>query len=648
MKRFILTISIGLALLASGCAKMSDVTELVDEQAARIDDLENKISNIAEIVAQLQKNVTVTMLQETAEGYTIYFSDGKTAVIKNGAPGQKGEKGDTGEQGEKGDPGEKGEKGDPGEDGTGGDAYFSDIKIESDSITITFADKDATVVKLPKYKGSLGITAITYVPEYSDGVARIPYTTPESARLNAEFVIAPASAYKAVKSGIEDESIEVSLLYTTVLTKGATKSVIELTKANLAFDDQFNIVKLVDVPAADFVNATASFALSIKESDDCGVVSPFVFVEPELVKCEQLLNVVVNGGKGRVQIAGEFKYGMSTTKCVVSWTPGDGVKEFPVTRVEEAEPYSCIIPDLAEGTYEFTVITYDAEDNGSDPVIVTGKSYGSEYEAALVARPVASCAIDGENVVVTFGENPAGALASKFTYVDASDQEVTVDVTESSLILTSWKSKGSFKVTTTYKPEESAIDEFTAETAGTFPDINVKLVAKEGFSELIFDSDIPLSAWAGALWKGWDGDKTASNFAHSDNTNPKEFPFWYTFDLGQECQLCKYVHFGNPTANRIFDGGSLKSWEIYGRADKPVEDSWDGWTKLVSCESIKPSGRPNGDNTQEDIDRWLAGEEFEIPVEGLPAVRYIRVKVLDTWCHEGWILFSEFEFYKYE
>ena len=72
------------------------------------------------------------------------------------------------------------------------------------------------------------------------------------------------------------------------------------------------------------------------------------------------------------------------------------------------------------------------------------------------------------------------------------------------------------------------------------------------------------------LWKGWDGDKTASNFAHSDNTNPKEFPFWYTFDLGQECQLCKYVHFGNPTANRIFDGGSLKSWEIYGRADKPV------------------------------------------------------------------------------
>ncbi|MBP9986370.1 MAG: hypothetical protein KBT44_00405 [Bacteroidales bacterium] len=625
MKKIILTIAIGLTLLAAGCAKMSDVNALVDEQAARIDQLEGQVSNVSEIVAQLQKNVSVTRLQEEEDGYTIYFSDGKTAVIKNGA---------------------KGEAGRPGDPGKDGDAYFSDVKVDSDCITITFADAASTTVKLPLYKGSLGITAITYVPEYSDGVARLPYTSPETARLSAEFMITPAAAYNAVKAGLADGSVQAAVVYTSVKTKGETKASIELTKANVEFADALNVVKLVDVPATVFVNTSASFALSISEGDNCGVMSQFVFVEPELVKCEQLVNVVANGGKGRVQIAGEFNYGMSTTKCVVSWTPGDGSQEFPVTRVNEAEPYSCIVTDLPEGTYEFTVVTYDTENNSSDPVKVTGKSYGNEYEATLAAVAT-SCALSGNDVVVSFG-SAAGATANKLTYPDSNDQPVSVDVTEASVTLTDWKSNGEYTVSTTFKPEANAIDEFVATATGKFPDVHVKLVAKEGFSELVLANDIALTSWNGALWKGWDGDKTSSNFAHSDNTNPKAFPFWYTFDMGQECQLCKYVHFGNPTDNRIYDGGSLKSWEIYGRADAPTDDSWDGWTKLVSCESTKPSGQPNGQNTQEDVDRWMSGEEFEIPTEGLPTVRYIRVKVLDTWCHEGWMLFSEFEFYKYE
>ena len=44
----------------------------------------------------------------------------------------------------------------------------------------------------------------------------------------------------------------------------------------------------------------------------------------------------------------------------------------------------------------------------------------------------------------------------------------------------------------------------------------------------------------------------------------------------------------------------MKSWEIWGREDEPANSSWDGWTKLITCNSFKPSGKPVGENTDED------------------------------------------------
>ena len=41
----------------------------------------------------------------------------------------------------------------------------------------------------------------------------------------------------------------------------------------------------------------------------------------------------------------------------------------------------------------------------------------------------------------------------------------------------------------------------------------------------------------------------------------------------------------------------MKSWEIWGREDEPANSSWDGWTKLITCNSFKPSGKPVGENT---------------------------------------------------
>lgn len=94
-----------------------------------------------------------------------------------------------------------------------------------------------------------------------------------------------------------------------------------------------------------------------------------------------------------------------------------------------------------------------------------------------------------------------------------------------------------------------------------------------------------------------------------------------------------------------FQRGNLKTWEVWGRTDTPPADgSWDGWTKLMDCESHKPSGLPVGQHTAEDWEYLQAGEDFEFPAEA-PPVRYIRFKVLETWGGMDFIHFTEFTFW---
>ncbi len=59
---------------------------------------------------------------------------------------------------------------------------------------------------------------------------------------------------------------------------------------------------------------------------------------------------------------------------------------------------------------------------------------------------------------------------------------------------------------------------------------------------------------------------------------------------------------------------------------------------------IKPSGLPVGELTQDDWDARHAGDEFNVPLEA-PAVRYLRVEVLETWGRTQHFAISELEFW---
>lgn len=123
-------------------------------------------------------------------------------------------------------------------------------------------------------------------------------------------------------------------------------------------------------------------------------------------------------------------------------------------------------------------------------------------------------------------------------------------------------------------------------------------------------------------------------------------PQWFTFDMGRSVQLSRYKlwHRGHSSIVYAYQLGSPKKWEVWGMLETPdPTGSWDGWTLLMHSDSHKPSGE--GPVTTEDLNYATnLGEDFIFP-EGIPPVRYIRIKILETWGYVDYIYLQEISFW---
>ncbi len=372
--------------------------------------------------------------------------------------------------------------------------------------------------------------------------------------------------------------------------------------------------------------------------------------EGETIYASKLDSLVIRAGHDRVQVVGLLMYGRDTEKCLIKWMPDNDSVFIPVTRVNQIDTFRVFIENLKEGTYDFEITTFDKQGNKSIVQKKMAKTYGDVYMSTLLAREVQQIDINGKNLKVTFAPEVGDSINSEFIYENSAGEwsKIPVPFGTAFIDVTDWKSLGKYKVTTSHIPELNAVDTFKVCTPeGSLPEKikTISMVDKSGFKELILPGDIALNAWGGSLSKAWDGDITSGNFAHSDNTSPVTFPAWFTFDIGKLVTLSRFELNHIVRADLNYNAGNMKTWEIWGRADKPTDGSWDGWTKLLECNSFKPSGSPVGTNTAEDIEYIKNGEKFEFPA-GLPHTRYLRIKVLDSWSGQGFIHFSEFSVYE--
>lgn len=97
------------ALLAGACQKyddsvlknrIGDLENRVTTLESAVNTLNGNVSSVQTLVQALQDDITISVISKNKDGFTITFSDGQTAEIKNGEDGASGGKGDKGDKGD--------------------------------------------------------------------------------------------------------------------------------------------------------------------------------------------------------------------------------------------------------------------------------------------------------------------------------------------------------------------------------------------------------------------------------------------------------------------------------------------------------------------------------------------------------------------
>ncbi|MDR1719565.1 MAG: DUF5126 domain-containing protein [Dysgonamonadaceae bacterium] len=116
-------------------------------------------------------------------------------------------------------------------------------------------------------------------------------------------------------------------------------------------------------------------------------------------------------------------------------------------------------------------------------------------------------------------------------------------------------------------------------------------------------------------------------FFENGSTNPKSL----TFDMGDTYRISRI----RVNHYRRYEYMAARKWEVWGCSTTPPQDGdwdWPGWVKLAYMEQIKPSGLPGISYGEGDAEAWEAGTSGDVEVED--AVRYIRVRALESWATE--------------
>lgn len=341
---------------------------------------------------------------------------------------------------------------------------------------------------------------------------------------------------------------------------------------------------------------------------------------------------VVYNGRDRVKISWLRGADPKVTNAKIFWNNFTDSIEVEIPPTEDT--VNVLIEGLEERTYAFVIRTYDHAGNISVPVEVLGKVYGENYQSSLLNRVVlSSIMVPGLNkgkVFTQWADSDAsnGAIANEIAYTNVSGDTETIRLPSDStaLIIDEFKPGTTYRYRTLFLPDSLSIDTFYTDyhiqesiaLYGELPNDNFRIL------NLPTDAHDPNNPNDWSLNKIWDKQVVSpGGLAQTSNT-----PRWFSIDLGIEATITRLKLWQSP--DRIYMSGNPKVWEVWGSNNPDADGGWENWTLLTTCESVKPSGLPLGQNSAQDYQQAAMGEEYLLP-SNTPAVRYLRFKVLESW-----------------
>ncbi|MET0636075.1 MAG: DUF4998 domain-containing protein [Chitinophagaceae bacterium] len=354
-----------------------------------------------------------------------------------------------------------------------------------------------------------------------------------------------------------------------------------------------------------------------------------------------------NTGNLRAQLYWNPSPDPSITKFVVTWNNGASTLELPISNPDPNNVVKVTIPDLDEYVYSFSVVAYDNEGNKSIATEINNvRVFGSSYAATLLNRGVNEgnpyqFLPDG-TLQLNFNKRDTMNIATTIQYTNAAGEleERQLPADDNAIPIPDYKLGTTIKYKSSYIPAIGSIDTFNVVQFSDFPTI-IKITEcdKSLFQEVHLPTDIG-SEYGWVLSRLWDNITGQDQGFHTGGSG---MPQWFSIDLGLTAELDNFRLWQRE--NALYDVGNPKVFEVWG-SDSPASDgSWESWTKLQTFTSFKPSGLPPGQNSDADKTFAQAGEKFVFPA-GIPNVRYLRIKVLETWGGAGYLHLSELSFFK--
>lgn len=156
------------------------------------------------------------------------------------------------------------------------------------------------------------------------------------------------------------------------------------------------------------------------------------------------------------------------------------------------------------------------------------------------------------------------------------------------------------------------------------------LLDKKLFSAVnpnLVNGDLASNQYDRQMSNVWDGVIGNWNYIHTKW--PIEFPHRFTFDLGVEAKLSRIRTWQRSGDDVRWQHGAWRIFNVYGCKELPeiTDDPLHGWNLIGSFTSVKPSGLPQGQVSDEDIQLIADGEEFQFD-RSADAVRYVRFEIL--------------------
>ncbi|WEK35671.1 MAG: DUF4998 domain-containing protein [Candidatus Pseudobacter hemicellulosilyticus] len=368
----------------------------------------------------------------------------------------------------------------------------------------------------------------------------------------------------------------------------------------------------------------------------------------EIVYPGVIANTSYRAGDQRVQLYWNPSPDPNVKEYHILWNNNQDSLVVPAATFNPKDTVRVTIPGLAEYVYSFTVYSYDQNGNRSIPMTVNNvRVYGPVYTNGLLNRAYNadnpySVSVDGK-LTLNFNQPDTINIHTAIRYTNRQDQLATVYIgpTDNSITIDDYKFGTSLDYRSAYVPMVRAIDTFNAPAYSEFPTVTaIVMMDKSKFAAMKLDNDVS-DAWGWVmsnLWNGYSNESQGAGFHSADYTAPASF----TFDMGQAASL-KYFRLWSR-ASGYYNYGNLKTFELYG-SNAPVQNGdWSAWTLMGHFTSHKPSGTPVGTVTEEDKAFQDAGESFDFPA-GLPAYRYLRVKVIETWGSTNYCHLMELSFF---